>query len=112
MALQRKGQNWDFGALGVSADGIAEVTGFTVRREYTTQIEGKGSDGEIGAFLYGGEKFLITVEGYAESGNLPAIGGSISARGLSGTVMSREITGKNNDFVLVRVEGIGFPNID
>ena len=111
MALQRKGENWAFGASGVSAAGIVEVTGYTVRREYTTQIEGKDTDGEIGAFLYGGEKYMISVEGYASDGNLPAIGGDLAASGLTGTIMSREITGKNNDFVLVKVDGIGFPNI-
>jgi hypothetical protein len=111
MALQRKGADWDFGALGITCEGIVEVTGFTVRREYSTQIEGKGADGEIGAFLYGGEKLAITIEGYAETGNLPAAGGEISVKGISGTVMSVEMQGSNEDFTRVRVEGVGYPNI-
>lgn len=112
MALQRKGENWDYGAVGVSADGIVEVTEYSARREYMTQVEARGSDGEVGAHLYGTEKITISVSGYAEEGNLPAIGGDITVKGLSGTIMSREITGKNNDFVLVKVEGIGYPAID
>lgn len=109
MALSRKGQNWDFGATGVSCDGIVEVTGFTARREYGTQVEGVGANGEIGAFLYGKEKYTITVEGYAVTGNLPAVGGAISIKGINGTVMSVEVTGSNEDFTRCRVEGIGYP---
>ena len=112
MALQRKGASWDFGiASGVSCVGIVEVTGYTVRREFGTQVEGVGGDGEIGAFLYGKEKHSIQIEGYANPGDLPAVGGAISAKGLSGWVMSVEQTGSAEDFVRVRVDGVGYPAI-
>jgi hypothetical protein len=111
MALQRKGAAWDFGALGVTATGIVEVTGFTCRREYGTQVEGVGSDGEIGAFIYGKEKHTIEVEGYAATGDLPAAGGAITAKGLAGTIMSVEVTGSAEDFTKCRVSGIGYPAI-
>lgn len=111
MALQRKGAQWDFGATGVSATGIVEVTGYTARREYGTQVEGIGADGEIGAFLYGKEKHTITVEGYANPGDLPTIGGDISVKGISGTITNVEVTGSAEDFVRCRVEGIGYPAI-
>lgn len=111
MALQRKGADWDFGTVGVSCAGIVEVTGFTVRKEYGTQVEGTGADGEIGAFLYGKEKHIIEIEGYAQTGDLPAIGGDISVKGLSGTVMSMEIIGSNEDFTKCRVSGLGYPAI-
>lgn len=111
MALQRKGANWAFGADGVSAAGIVEVTGYSCRREYTTQIEGKDHTGEIGAFLYGGEKFTLSVEGYATSQNLPSVGGTITVGGVTGTIMNVEVTGSNEDFTRCRVEGIGYPAI-
>lgn len=111
MALQRMGANWDFGALGVSATGIVEVTGFTVRREYGTQVEGVKGDGDVGAFLYGKEKYTIEVEGYAEPGNLPEIGGALAAKGLSGRIMSAEVTGSAEDFVRMRVSGVGYPGL-
>ena len=111
MALQRKGADWDFGTIGVTCEGIVEVTGFTCRKEYATQIEGAKSDGEIGALLYGKEKFTIEIEGYAATGDLPAIGGINNLKGISGVVMSNEIIGSNEDFTKCRVSGLGYPAI-
>ena len=111
MSLQRKGATWAFGTTDVTCDGITEVTGYSARREYGTQVEGIGADGEIGAFLYGKEKHTISVEGYAATGNPPAVGGNMSVKGISGTVMNVEVTGSNQDFLRVKVEGIGYPAI-
>jgi hypothetical protein len=111
MALQRKGENWDFGTVGVTCAGIVEVTGFTCRREYATQIEGAKADGEIGALLYGKEKYTIEIEGYAATGDLPEIGGAIELKGISGVVMGIEIVGSNEDFTKCRVSGLGYPDV-
>jgi hypothetical protein len=111
MALSRIGASWVFGVGSATAAGIVEVTGFSARRENSIQVEGKDSGGDIGAFLYGGEKLTLTVEGYASAISLPAVGGSMSVAGEDGKIMSVEVVGQNEDFVKVRVEGLAFPNI-
>ena len=111
MALQRKGAQWEFGTTGESCTGITEVTGYSARREYGTQVEGIGADGEIGAFLYGKEKHTISVEGFAAAGDPPSVGGTMSVKGIHGTIMNVEVTGSNQDFLRVKVEGIGYPGI-
>jgi len=104
--------DWPFSVNpSISIDGIAEVTSYQVRREKTLIVEGKGSDGEFGAVLIGGEKLTISAEGYAEAESLPAAGGDITIFSINGTVTSVEIIGTNEDFVKVRVEGIGYPNL-
>ena len=101
---------WPFGINpNISVDGIVEVTSYTVRREKTIIVEGKGSDGEFGAVLIGGEKLNISAEGYAAAEALPQAGGAITIFSIQGTVVSVECTGSNEDFVKVRVEGIGYP---
>lgn len=109
MALTRQGSDWGFGSEGVTCVGIVEVTGYTARREFGTQVEGVGANGEIKAFLFGKEKYAITIEGYAADGELPEVGGAISLKGLNGTVMSIEVTGSSEDFIRCRVEGIAYP---
>ena len=114
MALERINGSaaWAFGVnSGVSVDGIVEVISYAVKRDKTLIVEGKGQDGEFQAVLIGGEKLNISAEGYANSETLPAAGGPISIFTISGVVTSVEIVGSNEDFVKVRVQGIGYPSI-
>lgn len=102
--------DWPFSINpAISIDGIAEVTSYQVRREKTVIVEGKGGDGEFKAVLIGGEKLSISAEGYAAAESLPEAGGAIAIFTINGTVTSIEIIGSNEDFVKVRVEGIGYP---
>ena len=101
---------WPFSInSNISIAGIAEVISYTVRREKTVIVEGKGHDGEFAAVLIGGEKLSISAEGYAEAESLPDAGGAINIFSIQGFVTSVEIVGSNEDFVKVRVEGIGYP---
>jgi hypothetical protein len=112
MALQRKGQQWKFGVPGVAVQGIASVTSYTVRREFSTLVEGKDVDGEYAAVLYGGEKFAFEAEGYCNADNVPTLtGASWSAGGLNGFLTSAELVGDHEGLMKVRVSGTGYANI-
>ena len=114
MALTRitGSSNWAFGVnSSVSVSGIVEVISYSVKRDKTTIVEGKGQDGEFKAVLIGGEKLSIQAEGYASAESLPQAGGAISIFAVVGIVTSVEIVGSNEDFVKVRVQGIGYPAI-
>lgn len=105
--------NWDYGVAGIVISGIAAVTSYTLTDEYGTQVEGIGSSGEVGAFLFGKRKVTISAEGYAAAGNPPALSSNatISVGGYTGQVMKYEKTGSNQDFNKFKIEGIFYPNL-
>lgn len=89
---------------------MTEVISCTARRIFTTQIEAKRSNGDIAAVAYGGEKFEFEAEGYTTTSSVPQIrDANWTAFGLAGRIMSYEILGSNEDFVKLRVSGIGIP---
>ena len=97
------------GITGVTITGMTEIISVTVRRTNTTQIEAKKSDGDISAIAFGGEKYEFEAEGYTTETEVPTLdAASWTAYGLEGKLMSTEIVGSNEDFVKVRVSGIGF----
>jgi hypothetical protein len=111
MALTRKGAGWKFGTQGVSATGITEVTSYSGGAEYSIVVEGKDKDGDIKAVLYGGETAFCEVEGYSDSANAPALGGTISVGNASCIIFKSEIIGSNEDFAKVRVTGRGWKGV-
>jgi hypothetical protein len=112
MALQRKGQPWKHGVPGVTVAGIASITSYTVRRELSTLVEGKDTEGEYAAVLYGGEKFAFEAEGYCTSENVPTLtGANWSAGGVNGFLISAEVVGDHEGLMKVRVSGTGYANI-
>lgn len=95
---------------GVTISGMTEIISVTVRRVNSTQIEAKKSNGDIAAIAYGGEKFEFEAEGYTTATAVASLSGATwSAFGLNGRLMSTEIVASNEDFVKVRVSGIGIP---
>jgi len=112
MSLERVGADWAYGPEDVDAPaGITEVTGAEASQEFGTQVEGKGADGEVKAFLYGTKKNSMAVEGYASSLEVPEIGGDITVAGLDGIVMRSSITASFEDFAKARTEGVGYPDL-
>jgi hypothetical protein len=94
---------------GTVITNINEIISITVRRINSTQIEAKKSNGDIAAIAYGGEKYEMEAEGYTTQSQVPALTNATwTAFGLTGRVMSYEILGSNEDFVKLRVSGIGF----
>lgn len=94
---------------GTVITNINEIISITVRRINSTQIEAKKSNGDIAAIAYGGEKYEMEAEGYTTANQVPALNNATwTAFGVNGRVMSYEILGSNEDFVKLRVSGIGF----
>ncbi len=112
MALTRKGnQNLLFGAAGVSANGIVIVTGYSVRNEFSLNVEGRGSLGEVEAWVLGSKKYSITIEGYCQTSTPPAIGGDVTVGTLTGTITSAQVDATNEDFAKCRVEATGYEDV-
>jgi hypothetical protein len=94
---------------GTQITNMTEIISITVRRINSTQIEAKKSNGDIAAIAYGGEKYEMEAEGYTTVTQVPNLAGATwTAFNLTGRVMSYEILGSNEDFVKLRVSGIGF----
>jgi hypothetical protein len=94
----------------VTISGMTEIISVTVRRTNSTQIEAKKSNGDIAAIAYGGEKFEFEAEGYTTATEVAELAGATwTAFGLTGRLMSTEVVASNEDFVKVRVSGIGIP---
>ena len=110
MALTIHGDNeLKAGITGVTITGMNQIISVTVRRTNTTLIEAKKSDGDIAAIAYGGEKYEFEAEGYTSEEEVPVLDSADwTAYGLTGKLMSTEIVASSEDFVKVRVSGIGF----
>jgi len=102
-------EEFQAGIVGVTISGMAEIISVTVRRTNTTQIEAKKSDGDLAAIAFGGEKYEFEAEGYTTEEEVPVLTNATwTAYGLEGNLMSLEIVASNEDFMKVRVSGIGF----
>jgi hypothetical protein len=94
----------------VTIEGVDEIISITVRRVNSVQIEAKAQSGDIAAIAYGGEKFEMEAEGYTTASSVPSVtGAEWTAFGCTGKVMSAEIVGSNEDFVKLRISGLGMP---
>jgi hypothetical protein len=105
MALQVLGTGYAFGVSGATAAGIAEVTNASASVEFQTKVVGKKSDGEIGAALYGKKIGTVEVSGYVNSASVPALGGTITAAGMTGRVFNSSIEASNEDFSKATLSG-------
>ena len=111
MALTRKG-SLAFG-IGTAAGGLTPptVTGIDavqsaeVTDEYTVNVQGKDSNGETVAHVYGDAKATMRVEGLHTAATLPTIGAAITVGGKAGVVMRASVQASNEDFVRISVEG-------
>jgi hypothetical protein len=111
MALTRKGANYDYGTAGVTATGLDSVTNYEVSSEYETDVQARDSNGEVAAWLFGDQRNEMSIEGYAETATLPALGGILTIKGKNGVCTRASIVGSNEDFAKVRMEGKGYDNI-
>jgi hypothetical protein len=111
MALTRKGANYDYGTTGVTATGLDSVTNFEVSSEYETDVQARDSNGEVAAWLYGDQRNEMSVEGFAETAALPALGGILTIKGKNGIITRASVVGSNEDFAKVRMEGKGYEGI-
>jgi hypothetical protein len=111
------GKAWKvgIGTVTESIGNLQEARSVQAGREYGVQVEGVGSDGEIGAILYGSERRNVSVEGFADASTEALgddLGTAISAGGLTNCFVTKvNITDSNEDFSIARAEGQGYDGI-
>ena len=111
MALTRKGSlAFGIGTAGggmtaPTVTGIDAVQSAEVTDEYTVNVQGKDSNGETVAHVYGDAKATMRVEGLHTAATLPTIGAAITVGGKAGVVMRASVQASNEDFVRISVEG-------
>lgn len=104
MALNTLGST-SYGSIGASgsATGIYSVISATNSEEYGATAKAKDASGDIkAAYLY---KAIgtVTVNGYASAYEAPALGGTATANGQTGTIMSSNFQASNQDFAKATV---------
>lgn len=106
-----------FGAAGFSSiqhDGLHQVTDVSIKKEFTINIEAVNSAGDTTGVLLGGEKNTVSVSGYADVYDAPAIGDSMTV-GIGGVpsvdVTKATVRATNQDFVKIQIEGEHYPSL-
>lgn len=117
MALTRKGSlafgigTATGGLTAPTATGISAVQSAEVSEEYTVNVDGKDTNGETVAHVYGNAKATMRVEGFNTAATLPTLGSPLSVGGKDGVVMRSNIQASNEDFVKLSVEGEKFAGV-
>lgn len=106
MALSTIGSS-QFGTPGASgsAVGIQSAIMATNSEEFQGNAKAKNASGEIVAAYLHRAVGTVEVEGYASGYEPPALGGSATANGKSGTIVSASFQASSSDFAKAKVTG-------
>ncbi|MEI6715724.1 MAG: hypothetical protein WCO60_18380 [Verrucomicrobiota bacterium] len=99
-------------ATGTTHAGLQQVTGVSVKKEFTINVEAVDDNGDTVGLLLGGEKQTISVEGYSSALDAPDPGGTISAAGITNAdVTKTSVTASQSDFTKIHIEAEKYPNL-
>lgn len=91
--------------------GDANIVSISVEKSFGTNIEAIDGTGQLTDILVGAEQHKFTMTQYAGTGATAALGGSVNAGGVSGTVQKLSTVNSNEDFSKLTIEGIYYPTL-
>ena len=119
MALTRKGTlAFGMGSVGLAtptggaAAGISAVQSAEITDEFTVNVQGKDTGGEVTTHVYGDTKHTARVEGLHTAATLPSLGDALTVGSKEVVVNRATVQASNEDFVRISIEGEGYNSID